>query len=208
MIIEVRKKESRRGVLIIGIDGDDWREIHTSIFGQSPNFPDEITSLDEWSEAFHALEYKKARYYALKRLSEKAYYSGELTKSLRERLISPSTIERVIENCRELGFLNDEDWIDAFVRGQIRKRASSSAIAWKLQEKGVPTAQAKRAAREKNSPSNEKESIQHLLNTRYRSRDLQERHEREKVIASLIRKGFQYNSIREAMKVPSDDDYE
>lgn len=200
MIIEITKKEFRRGVLTIVIDGDEWGEIHTSIFGQRPSLPDEISSLAEWSQVFQSLEYKHARHYALKRLGERAFYSAELAKSLRERLVSPPVIDQVIQHCQELGCLNDEEWIDAFVRGQLRRRSSVRAIAWKLQGKGVPPTQAKKAAEGKISPSNEKESIQRLLQTRYRSRDLQNRHEREKVFASLMRKGFNLDVIREVMK--------
>jgi regulatory protein len=199
LVIDIIKKDARQGVLIIEIDGDPWREVHSSIFGQRPTLPKEISSLAEWTEAFNALEYKQARHYALKRLSERAYYSAELAKTLRNRLVSSSTIERVIQNCQDLGCLNDDEWIDAFIRGHLRRRSSLRSIAWKLQEKGVPSDKAKQAVGERNNPSGEKESIQHLLSTRYRSRDLQDRRERDKVIAALMRKGFHFEAIREAM---------
>lgn len=205
MVIDIIRKDSRRGVLIIEIEGDVWKEVHTSIFGQRPSFPKEISSLTEWAETFDALEYKQARHYALKKLSERAYYSAELAKTLRDRLVSPLTIGRVIQNCQELGCLNDEEWIEAFIRGQLRRRSSLRSIAWKLQERGVAPEKAKQVIGERNNPTSEKDSIQHLLSTRYRSRDLKDRRERDKVIAALMRKGFHFEAISEAMKVTSDE---
>ncbi len=145
------------------------------------------------------MEFTQAKRYALKRLSERALYSGELSKCLKERLVASQTIEQVIQGCRELGLLNDDEWIEAFIRGHLRRRHSLRTIAWKLQAKGVPAATAKRVTQAHNDTSNDKESIQHLLTTRYRSRDLTNRRERDKVIASLMRKGFSFDAIRDVM---------
>jgi SOS response regulatory protein OraA/RecX len=54
------------------------------------------------------------------------------------------------------------------------------------------------------SESQEKHVL-HLLKTRYSSRDLTQFKERNKVIASLIRKGFSFSIIRKVINTDDDD---
>lgn len=199
MIIEVIKREGRRGVLILRIDEGEWGEIHSAIFGQRPAFPNQIDTLEEWEDLFRLLEIQNTKKYVLKRLAERPFHSAELTKSLRERLVSDQTIDLVIEEYLQMGYLNDVEWVDSFIRGHLRKRHSLQTIAWKMQARGVPADIAKQATQELKDPEAEKESIRYLLSTRYRSRNLLDRRDKEKVISSLMRKGFSFDSIKYAI---------
>lgn len=49
------------------------------------------------------------------------------------------------------------------------------------------------------SPTEEFNAIQHLLETRYRSKDLKDRKTRQKVFAALMRKGFSYEQVSHAL---------
>lgn len=199
MHIEIVKKEERKNTLSILIDEEPWGDIHTSIFGMRPKFPLEADTLSEWEQQFYQLEHEQAKRYVLKRLSERAFHSAELVKALKERHVSEQTADQIIQKCFQLGFLNDEEWVDRFIQGQLRRRYSLKAIAQKLHARGISSEIAKKATHEHKNPATETASIVHLLNTRYQSRNLQERREKEKVIASLMRKGFSFASIKEAM---------
>jgi len=199
--IDVSQKPGRRGLLAITVDEDDWGVVHTSIFGQKPSFPAVVGSLEEWEELFSALEYKQTKNYVLKRLAEKPFHTGELAKCLRERLVSQKAIARVTEECLQAGYLNDAEWVDAFIRGHLRRRHSMQTIARKLQAKGVPKDDIQEAIQQRKDPETEKESIRYLLTTRYRSRNLTDRRDKEKVIAALMRKGFSLQNILTEIKL-------
>lgn len=145
-------------------------------------------------------EYEEAKRYVLKRLSERPYHSAELDKALRRRKISSETISCLLEECTDLGYLNDAEWLDMFIRSCLRRRHSFQGIIWKMQAKGIPYDEAKEAVQRQSSVVEEKEAIQALLRTRYRSRDFSDRHEKEKVIAALMRKGFTFEAIRSCLE--------
>ncbi len=54
---------------------------------------------------------------------------------------------------------------------------------------------------------NSKSSIEKLLDSRYRSRDLSDRKERDKVIAGLMRKGHDLKDIFEVLKLRKSREY-
>lgn len=201
MNIKVSQKVGRRGILLITVDEEEVGEIHTTIFGPKPPIPSQIDSLQAWEDLFDTLEYQQTKRYVLKRLAERPFHTAELSKCLRERLVRGNTIDRVIGECVESGYLNDKEWVDLFIQGHLRRRHSLRLIAQKMQSRGISSSEAKEAVSQKKDPESEKESIRYLLTTRYRSRNLQNRQDREKVIASLICKGFDYQSIKEAMRV-------
>ncbi|MBA3957945.1 MAG: regulatory protein RecX [Parachlamydiaceae bacterium] len=199
MKIAYSPKIDRRGILTISVDGEPWGEIHTMIFGKRPSFPT-CNSLEEFEQAFRAVEYRAALNYALRRLSVRSLSSNEMRKSLVERLVSPDTISKVIQECMQNGYLNDEVWLDAFVRGLLSKKLGPRAMMYKLRLKGVSQSDAERILESSDNPEACQERIAKLVATRYRTRDLTDYHEREKVIAALMRKGFNLDDVQAVLK--------
>ncbi len=188
MNIEIIPKQGQKEILSIQINGEVWKNIHTSIFGKKPCFPSPSSEL-QWQQAFEKIEYERVKNYTLRRLSAQHYHSGQLIKLLKERLVTGSVIEKIISECRAKGYLNDRDWINSFIRSQ-RKRFGLAAIWRKLQSKGVSREEIHLIQEEHASPEEELINIKHLLKTRYRSKNLNLLKDRQKIIASLMRKGF------------------
>lgn len=116
--------------------------------------------------------------------------STVLLRALRDRLVSESISERVVEECLKLGYLNDEEWTKSFVRLQSARKLGPRAIAQKLAAKGISKVAAEEALKVSGSKEQQKAAIAKLLSTRYRKRDLSDYKEKRKVVASLIRRGF------------------
>lgn len=191
-------KEGRKELRTIFLDGEEWRDIHTSIFGKTPSFPSCVTRT-EWKEVFEKCEYQRVKNYVIWRLSTQPYHSQQLQKLLRERLVCQQTITKVIGECLSSGYLDDEAWIESFMRNQQKKNGLRS-ILLKLQAKGL-TAEAVQEIRSNwNRPEEEKEAIAHLLRTRYRNKNLNDFREKQKVFASLMRKGYAFEQIQAALE--------
>lgn len=199
MKLEIHQKSERKEQLILYIDDEPWKEIHCAIFGRQPRFPTKIASIPEWQEIFDGLEYRAAKNYVLKRLSLQSYYSHQLAKLLKERLIQSHTINRLLQECVGWGYLNDEAWLQSFMRGHL-KRHSLRATTIKLQSKGVPPDIIQELMQQWRDPQEEKSKIQHLLQTRYRSKDLKDYKIKQKVFASLARKGYSFDLIQAALE--------
>lgn len=195
MKIKCSPSSERKSLLTITIDGEPWRHIHPSIFGYRPSLPKECHSIEDFTALFAKLELRQAKQYAIKRLSTMHMPSTTLVRSLKQRLVSNQVISEIIAELTSLGYLNDQEWIASFIRVQSAKKIGPKAIAQKLACKGLPSHQIERLLRESQSTQDQKASIAHLLATRYRTRNLEDFRERKKVVASLVRRGFDLSDV-------------
>ena len=196
--ISTTPKEGPDGVFSIHINDDFWRDIHSSIFGRKPKLPSNCLSINEFEEQFHLLEYRLAKQYVLKRLSLKSYPSDELIQKLQDSLISDEVIAKIIQECQQLGYINDLEWIQSFIRQQISRHTGPKMIMIKLKKKGLSNEvlnQAK-AIIDEMGDALQKEQISKLLKSKYSKRDLKDFKERQKVIGALFRKGFDVDIIK------------
>lgn len=198
MEIKCIPKEGRRGVFVIEVDGDPWREIHSAIFGKSPKFAP-FDSFDAFETYFLNQELKGARNCAIRRLSIKSLPSSELDKILKERFVTQTTREKIIQEFCNLGYIKDNEWIEGFIQQQVGKKVGPKVIAQKLRAKGISEEASSSIIEEFSSSETHHSQIQYLLQTKYRSRDLSDYKEKQKVIASLIRKGFDYIIINSVL---------
>lgn len=199
MKIEVKPHQSRKELFTIYIEDEPWREIHSTIFGKHPKFSS-AQNEEEWEKFFHSYEYKRVKGYVTWRLSSQSYHSEQLKKLLRDRLVPEHLIQQMIEEHKKTGALDDDLWVERYLQQQ-QKKYGLKHILQKLKAKGFS-----REALDKMAEYNydhdqiqEFEVIKKLLTSRYRSKDLSQYKEKQKVIASLMRKGFSYEHIKEAI---------
>ena len=200
MQISCSLSSTRPSVLTIFCDGSPWRDIHPSVFGRRPVFPQQCASLEEWHEQFTFIEYRQTKNYALRRLALQGMLSSALATSLKERLVSEKVIHQVIQELVSLGFINDQEWTASFVRSQTNRKVGPRAIAQKLANKGVRGERLEQALEKSWSVADQKTLILQLLNTRYSRRNLVDFKEKQKVVASLVRKGFDVSVILSCLK--------
>lgn len=199
--VECAPNKDKKSVITIFIDGEPWRHVHTSIFSYRPALPKECASMERLEEKFDSLEYQQAKLYAFKRLSQMSMPSTTLMKSLRQRLVNDHTINRLIEDLKSTGYLNDKEWIASFIRVQSNKKMGPRAIAQKLAMKGLPADQLEEMSEAEQSQEAQKESIMQLLATRYRTRNLSDFREKNKVVAALARRGFDISIILDVLSL-------
>jgi regulatory protein len=197
--VTFRPKEGDKERWEILLDGEKWREVHRAIFGRKPSFSSSPSSEEELQRIFDAFEYRRVKGYVLWRLSTQSYHSEQLAKLLRDRLVQSKTIDRVLQEYREMGFLDDDSWLQSFMRSQ-QKRYSLRFILSKLHHKGLSSETLQRLAKEWKNPEEELQAIQHLLKTKYRSKNLIQYKERQKVIAALVRKGYTFDQVQAAFQ--------
>lgn len=191
-------KESRRFVMTIYVEGQPWKEIHSKIFGKNFTLPI-CANLEELKEKFASIEYAKAKKYALDCLARRSYPSSQLKKLLERNLISPETIKNILQDCIRLGYLNDIEWMERFVKTQLSRNLGPQAIVFKLMNKGIPLKEAEKCVDKFIDPEETNKSIQHLIKTKYKKRKLNDYKEKQKVFASLLRKGFDVTTIQKAL---------
>lgn len=191
------------------IDSAVWKIVHLSIFGRNPRFED--ASSQELEEKFKELEFKGARAFIIRRLSLKNYHSAELAASLKKREVSQGTIDSLLKEFSRLGYVNDSSWLASTIRVLRQQRYGYNAIKWKLSQKGIEEAEIveaiNRGKRLEDESNDECASIEKLLETRYRNRNLSDRKEKQKVVAGLARKGFKLDDIFSVLNAKSNSSY-
>lgn len=200
MKVDWAPKHGYYGILTLYVDEEPWRDVHHSIFGRKPALPRHLATLEELSEWFQKEERRLVSQYVLKRITIKSYHSVELSRNLAERLVSEHNAKQVIREFQTLGYINDHDWLESFVKGQMTKKFGPRAILMKIRSKGIPTEDAAQFISRFDDAESRLERLISLISTRYRSRQLADFQDRQKTIAALVRKGFQVEEIRKAIK--------
>lgn len=198
MKIHFEPKNDCKDILTLFVNDEPWKDIHISIFGRKPKIPVQIDSLAEFKALFNELEYKGAKHFLLKRLSQQSYHSAQMEKLLHTRLVQSPTIQKLIADGKNWGYLNDETWLETFIQGHL-KRYSMRMITLKLQSKGISKNTIKDALQQFDLPEQESRNVLQLLSTRYKTKNLQDFKQKQKVIASLLRKGYGFDSIHQAL---------
>lgn len=192
--IKIVSPETYSKVWDIFIEGEKVCTVHRSIFGKTPKFSS-ITCLSEWEPLFDKAEYQRVRGYVIWRLSTQSYHSDQIKKLLRERFVREKTINRIIQEFSTSGYFNDEEWLISQIR-LLERRYGARAVLFKLKQKGLSSDVLVQARDLLMSSEGEKEAISRLLETKYRAKNLSDFKEKQKVIASLMRKGFSYEVIQ------------
>lgn len=198
MKISYGVKDKNRGIGEIKIDGEPWREVSVSIFGRRPDIPN-CQTLEDLEKELENLERKGALKYAIWRLSSKNYLTTELKKKLTEKGVRNSIIEEVIAKCKEYGYLNDQSYIESYVRQQILRKKGPLFIIQKLIAKGISKHKAQEILSASDCKSDHTDAIKTLLETRYKTKNLCDFRERQKVVLSLLRRGFSLETIQSSI---------
>jgi len=195
--ILINEGKSYREKLSVFVDGELFCYLHPTIFGRKIKL--EAENIDQLREKLKALELSGAKRYILKRLSEKSYHSLEISKLLKDKDISKDVIESLLVKCKEWGFINDEQWLESYIFSLKRQKRGDRLIAMKLKGKGLDDRDIYNALESLKDHKATASNIHRLLDSRYRSRDLGNLKEKNKVIASLMRQGFNYSDIAQVL---------
>ena len=140
---------------------------------------------------------------ALWYLGRRDYGSNEL----RQRLVRPrpdkpapseEDVDRAIGRMLELDLLNDERYAQRLAEALSRKGYGARGIAFELKKRGLEE--------EIEAPMDDSERIRELLQLKF-STKLGDEKGRQSVFIALIRKGFAYSDIRNAMREYMEDEF-
>jgi regulatory protein len=195
--IRIEADSEQKDIFTLFVEEEPWAQFHRRIFGRHPKFS--AKTLPELCEEFVEKEWTQARNFALKSLARKSYHSQELKKLLAESLVNEAIIDEVVCECKELGYLDDNDMLLRLLQRNQAQKDGPHKILWKIRRKGIVDEQFEEKLEESYPPAEQMEQIKRLLQTRYRSKDLTCPKEKQKVAAALSRKGFSYEVIRQVL---------
>ena len=144
----------------------------------------------------------KARARAMELLAGQELSSGILYERLNRRF-TEQTSAAVVAEMVEREYVNDERYAEARAHGLLAANKSRRAAAQNLRQKGLSTQQIEQAlevgyAPEEGGEDPELEAAAGLVEGRYRKK--LEAGRRDLVVAALMRRGFAYAVIKEAIR--------
>lgn len=168
----------------VNLNGEPWRTLASSLLKGASGLAASYSSLQVWTNTWNEWEAKKVKAIAYYKLSQKQYFSEELQKKLLSLGFLESAVEKALQEISSFGYLNDAENVESLISRAVRLRKGPRWIQQKLFEKGI------------HLPQNLEEYYPKKIRLA-NIRDLMQnnRKEKQKVIASLIRKGYLLEDI-------------
>jgi len=150
--------------------------------------------------------YRRALAKAYKSLAVAAKTEKQMSDYLYKKEFEEETVVRVIEHLKELNYINDGDYAADFCESS--KRLGRRAVEFKLKQKGI-SEEIIRKALEKTDDGSQIENAKALAQKRLsKYAKLQVYEKKRKLSAYLASRGFDWDTVREAVEavVDSEDD--
>lgn len=191
MKIQCHPHEENPRLLLITVDGEEYREVLSSFFKEALNcLPIDLPNFTEVDEWFFSLEMRLAKKQAFYLLGLKSYPKSQLRKKFEDCKISSLTIDQLLIDLEKWGYLNDEEWIGHFITKEINKGYGPLIIRMKLQEKKIDEEKIERFLQQTCSEKKERKVLATLLEKRYASINCSIYQEKQRLMAKLQRRGF------------------
>lgn len=202
MIISHNKGRGKKIHILI----DDEYQITTDVDFWAENYIKDGTHITEeqWNELVTAINYKKAVNKCYDLLSRRDHSVKELRDKLL-RTVDEASADKAIDKMMELGYLDDERYADILLNHLVNeKRMSKSFIKQEMYKRGLSADII--ALKLDDAEIDNSSSCAELILTKYKNK-LNIEGGKEKVIASLMRKGFSYYDIKSAFDMIENEEY-
>lgn len=142
-------------------------------------------------------QYQRAKSRAVWYLDRKDRTAKDLYNKLCLAGFDKKAVAKVIARLQEVGLIDDRRFAENYASRLMEGNVSKREALQKMLQKGVPYDMAKDVLAE--CDSDEGAQIEALINKKYRTKLMVEGG-KEKVYAALIRKGFSYEAVKNALK--------
>ncbi len=201
-ITKIEKQKKDRHRYNIFLDGEfSFGLYEDSVLKFGLRTEDEVDE-DKIKEMKEFDEYGFGKKTAYSYLSYKQRSSKELEKKLKQKKISTETIVKVLELLEKQKYLDDSAYAKNYMEDKLKRKPMGKRLArMKLSEKGIDAETVEKTIQDNYSGEKESELACQLL-TKY-SKKIKYRDEAEKkskCYRYLASRGFDYETIKEALK--------
>lgn len=160
----------------------------------------ENTQIDETKYNFilENVIYNKAKNKAVKYISYQPRTEKEVTEKLKECEYSNDIIFRVIETMKKYNYINDKEYAKNFLTSKLNlKGYGIFKISFDLKQKGISDDIINDII--ENTELNENKRALEVLEKKLRGKKISDYKEKQKLYNFLLRRGFSYDVIKEAI---------
>lgn len=192
-------KEKRKAITAVILDdGSELLLDSETVYIEKIKVGSEIENTEE---LIYKSDYKRAKSRALWYLSRSSHSEKELYSKLLRGGFSETASRDAVERMKELALINDEAYAARLAEYYKGSGISANESVQKMLQKGINRELAKSFFEDE---EDEIDKIKYLLEHKY-SKKLGDEESVKKVFAALIRKGFSYRDVRDALKSYSEE---
>lgn len=138
---------------------------------------------------------------ALRLLSRREHATRELSQKMRQRGYDQIQIQEVTQRCRELGYLDDGRFAEAYLKDLMRRGYGQHYIRQALCQKGLDESLVDRVMGEMAVVAQEAARAESVLLKKIKpgGPSTDNRHQRARLYGFLYRRGFCADAIRQAL---------
>lgn len=145
---------------------------------------------------------KRAKLRAMHLLNAMSRTEEQLRQKLRQNGYPEDVAEAAITYVKSFGYINDDAYIRGFADSRKDKKSRKEIYAL-LCQKGLDRDRVEEILSEVYEEHSEKEAIEELLRKKHWDPERADAKETQKIYGYLMRKGFRYDDIRQAIQVSS-----
>ena len=143
---------------------------------------------------------KRAKLKVMEYLTQSDKPEADLRSKLKRARYPDSCIEVAIDYVKSYGYINDLRYTENYIRTK-KVLKSKQAIQFELKKKGIDAAIIKEAMDSEYSVDTEMDAIKKQIAKKCRDTSNLDRDKLNKLVASLCRKGFSYDKIKQCLSI-------
>ncbi len=201
IITEIRPRSKRSLYFILKTDESNTVCLHGETIRYYRMKTGDIIQEEDIQHWLAHTEFIRAKQSAMYSLARRAHSEKELAEKLRSKGYSSDTISKTIARLKTLHMINDHDFCQTFISSRMGKKPiGKNKLVMMLKQKGVSAQVIDNAiARfELNASENCLRATEKKLWQLQRETDPKKK--TDKLIAHLMRQGFEWNTIQETLK--------
>lgn len=161
-------------------------------------------SADIYMEIVEQILTPRAKKRAMNLLERGDRTEKELTEKLVKDGYPENCVAEAIAYVQRYGYLNDDRYIENFIRGKGSKK-SRKELEFLLFQKGFSRERISKSLDYMNSEVSDRTAIESLMRRKRFDPDSADEQKKQKMIQYLMRKGFQYRDIRQVIQISTED---
>lgn len=154
---------------------------------------------DVYSEIYNEVIVKRAKLRALNLLNTMGRTELQLRQKLMQSDYPADVIEKAMHYVKSFGYVNDYEYARSYIQNRMDKK-SQKELYIQLSQKGIETEIIDHVFEEYYDEDCSKEAILTILRKKKYNPETATREETQKIMAFLVRKGFQYDEVKRVIQ--------
>jgi SOS response regulatory protein OraA/RecX len=199
MQLKIQKKTEHDKSSQIIIENQCWGVLYNRALLALYPIPFEGEIGQREADELKAMLYKQASDLLLRYVADSEHSSTQCRDYLKRKNFHSGIISKIVTDFLEKKYIDDRRFVNMLIESLLERQKSRMYIVNKLKETRLPGSLWEDVLREKYNPRDSLDSLkEQVLRLRLRYSDLPQDKQKEKIFASLFRKGFELDLIHEA----------